>query len=117
MKLMLILEAEDIDILCLQETWVATGAAAPILEGFYLVEQRRPNGTRGGLATYIRKPLKVETSSGNEYCLQTKIILPNSQRINIVNIYIPPMTSLTKRNILETHATTQVETVLDNIQP
>ncbi len=56
-KLLLLLEQEKVDILCLQETWIAEGAAAPTLEGFTLVEQRRPEGTRGGLATYIRKPL------------------------------------------------------------
>jgi hypothetical protein len=41
MKLMLILEAEDIDILCLQETWIAEGTAPPNLEGFNLIESRR----------------------------------------------------------------------------
>jgi exonuclease III len=70
---------------------------------------------RGGLATYVRKPLQIEASKGNEYGLHTKIILPNSQRINVVNVYIPPATSLTKRNILETHATAELEKILDTI--
>jgi hypothetical protein len=43
--------------LCLQETWIADGAAPPQLEGYTLLESRRPNSTRGGLAIYIRKPL------------------------------------------------------------
>jgi exonuclease III len=38
LKLLLILEQEDIDILCVQETWIAEGALAPTLDGFELVE-------------------------------------------------------------------------------
>jgi hypothetical protein len=50
---------------------------------------------------------------GNEYCLYTKIILPNSQRVNIVNVYLPPTSSLARRDILETHATSLLESVLE----
>jgi Exonuclease III len=57
LKLLLILEHEDIDVLCLQETWIADGAAPPILDGFSLVESRRVECSRGGLAIYVRKPL------------------------------------------------------------
>jgi exonuclease III len=77
-KILLLLEQENINILCLQETWISEGTAAPILEGFTLVKQCRPEGTRGGIVTYVRKPLKIESSSGNEYSLHTKIILPNN---------------------------------------
>ena len=90
MKLLLILEQEDIDVFCLQETWIADGAAPPNLEGFTLVESRRAQSTRGGLAIYIRKPLKIETIHSNEYGIFTKLLLPNSTRINIFNIYLPP---------------------------
>ena len=90
MKLLLILTCEDIDIFCIQETWIAEGAPTPHIDGFYLIESRRPGNTRGGLITYIRKPLKIETSAVNEYGILTKIILPNSKRINIINIYLPP---------------------------
>jgi exonuclease III len=62
MKLMLILEAEDIDILCLQETWIAEGTAPPNLEGFNLIESRRTGCSRGGLAIYVRKPLQIEST-------------------------------------------------------
>jgi hypothetical protein len=34
MKILLILECEDIDIFCIQETWIAEGAHAPSVEGF-----------------------------------------------------------------------------------
>jgi exonuclease III len=84
-----------VDILCVQETWIAEGALAPTLDGYSVVERRRTTGTRGGLATYIKKPIKIESSNNNEYGIHTKVILPNSTRLNIVNIYIPPSTSLT----------------------
>ena len=55
--MLLILEQENLDVFCLQETWIADGAAPPNLEGFTLVESRRAGSTRGGLALYVRKPL------------------------------------------------------------
>jgi hypothetical protein len=79
------------------------------------VESRRDVGTRGGLATYIKKPIKIEASNSNEYGIHTKVILPNSTRINIINVYIPPITSLTKRNITEQSARLEIETLLDTI--
>jgi exonuclease III len=57
LKLIAILEQDEFDILCLQETWIAEHADPPELKDYTLIEQRRPNGTRGGLATYIRKSL------------------------------------------------------------
>jgi exonuclease III len=99
MKLLLILEQEDIDVFCLQETWIAEGAAPPTLDGFTLVESRRAGSTRGGLAIYVRKPLQIEAQHSNEYGMLLKLLLPNSTRINIINVYIPPYTSLLKRNI------------------
>jgi len=46
-----------------------------------------------------------------------KIILPNSERINIINKYLPPTSSLTKRNIPEEQATGEIEYLLESIQP
>ena len=115
LKLIAILEQDEFDILCLQETWIAEHADPPELKDYTLIEQRRPNGTRGGLATYIRKSLQIETTLGNEYCIHTKVILPNSQRVNIVNVYIPPTSSLARRDIQENHATSLLENVLDRL--
>ena len=53
LKLLAILEQDEFDILCLQETWVAEHTAPPLLMGYTLLEQRRPTGARGGIATYI----------------------------------------------------------------
>jgi exonuclease III len=78
LKLLLLLDQAEFDILCLQETWVAAQADPPLLKGYKLVEQRRPTGARGGLATYVRNSLHIESTSGNEYCLFTKLRLPNS---------------------------------------
>ena len=54
---------------------------------------------------------------GNEYGLLTKLVLPNSQRINVVNVYIPPTSSLTCRDITEAQATTLLSDVMDSMQP
>ena len=54
---------------------------------------------------------------GNEYGLCTKLVLPTSQRINIVNVYVPPTSSLTRRDITEAQATAQVEIALEQMQP
>ena len=72
------MDQAEFDILCLQETWVAAQADPPLLKGYKLVEKRRPTGVRGGLATYVRNSLHIDATSGNEYCLFTKIRLPNS---------------------------------------
>ena len=71
----------------------------------------------GGLATYYRQSLKLESTQGNEYGLHTKLILPTSERINIVNAYLPPTSSLARCNITEAHATAQLELVLELVQP
>lgn len=115
LKLLLILEQEESDVLCLQETWIAEHSNPPQLQGYKLLEQRRPVGARGGIATYVRNSLHIESTAGNEYCLWVKIRLPNSQRVNIANVYLPPTSSLVKRNITEAHATAQLELVLEHM--
>ena len=57
LKLQAILEQDEFDVLCLQETWVAESTSPPMIKGYTLLEQRRPSGARGGIATYIRKAL------------------------------------------------------------
>jgi exonuclease III len=90
MKLFLLFEQEEVDVLCVQETWIAEGTPSPTMPGYQVVEQRRQTGTHGGLATYYHTLLKLESTAGNEYGLFTKLILPTSQRVNIVNVYLPP---------------------------
>ena len=38
LKLLLLLEIEELDVLCIQETWMAAGAIAPAIPGFKVVE-------------------------------------------------------------------------------
>lgn len=92
-------------------------ANPPLLSGYKLLEQRRPVGTRGGLANYVRNFLHIEATAGKEYCLWLKLRLPNSQCVNILNVYLPPTSSLGKCNITKAHATAQLELVLEHIQP
>jgi hypothetical protein len=54
---------------------------------------------------------------GNEYGLYTRLVLPTSQRINVTNVYIPPTSSLLRRNITEEQAVTAVDQVLEELQP
>jgi exonuclease III len=96
---------------------MAEHADPPHLKGYRLLEQRREQGNRGGLATYVRNSLHIESTMGNEYGLVAKIRLPNSQRINVANVYLPPASSLAKRNITEAHATSKLEQALEHIQP
>jgi exonuclease III len=77
-KLLTLLEQLDVDVLCIQETWIAEGAQLSDLPGYRVVEQRRPTGSRGGIATYIRLAFQIEASVGNEYGMLTKIVLPTS---------------------------------------
>lgn len=74
-------------------------------------------GTRGGLTTYVRNSLHIESTTGNEYCLVDKLCLPNSQHVNVANVYLPPTLSLAKHDITEAHATAQLEHALEQTQP
>ena len=96
---------------------MAAGASVPAIPGYNVTEKRRTVGAHGGLATYYRKSLQLELSEGNEYGLLTKLILPNSKILNVVNVYLPPTSSLARRDITEMQATTQLELVLEHIQP
>ena len=68
LKVFLLLETHQFDVLCLQETWL-TGTASDGLDipGYNTLEQRRTTGKRGVIALLVRKSLKILQSSGNEY--------------------------------------------------
>ena len=88
-----------------------------MLDGYNIIEERRKTGNRGGIPIYIKKQLTIEQTLGNEYWLYVKLMLPNSQRINIVNIYLPPAQSLKCRTITEAQATALIEDIIDQTQP
>jgi hypothetical protein len=104
-------------VLCVKETWIAAGATVPAITGYRVVEQWLQIGTYGGLATYYRQLFQLENRNGNEYGLYTKLILPTSERLNIVNVYLPPTSLLACRDITEIQATNQLELVMETIQP
>jgi hypothetical protein len=37
--------------------------------------------------------------------------------VNVANVYLPPTSSLAKRDITEAHATSEIEHVLEHLQP
>lgn len=94
---------------------MASEAKTPELPGYKVVEQRRAHGIHGGIATYFRQTIKLEATDGNEYGLYTKFALPTSQRINVINAYIPPYGSLLRKKIQEKHATAQLEEVMNKV--
>ena len=66
-KLFLLLTRYPFDVLCLQEMWLPPSKVKPCIPGYNLYEYRREKGSRGGIAIFVRKELKVVTESGNEY--------------------------------------------------
>ena len=117
LKLFLLLEQEEVDVLCVQKTWITEGSTAPAMPGYHVVEQRCQTGTHGGLATYYRQSLWLDYTTGNEYGLYTRLVLPTSQRINVRNVYLPPTSSLKRRTNTEAQATATLELVLEHLQP
>ena len=115
MKIFLLREIEDLDVLCIQETWIEPGAQVPAIPGFKVVEQRRLQGMRGGLATYYRQSLRLEYTMGNEYGIYTRLVLPTSQRINITNMYLLPTSSLFRWDITKAQAVAQLELVMEQL--
>lgn len=65
MKLLLLLESEDLDVLCIQESWIAIRAPAPAISGYHVIKQRRTQGIHGRLATYFCQSLQLVTAQGN----------------------------------------------------
>jgi hypothetical protein len=54
-------------VLCVQETWLQPATCLPSIPGYNTYEQRRENGSRGGIAMFVRKGLRVLKVIGNEY--------------------------------------------------
>lgn len=113
LKAFLVLVKYDFDVVCVQEMWIGPHAKAPSIPGYNLVEQRREQGTRGGIAIYIRNKLKIVKEVGNEYAQVVQLKLPDSSKVNIANIYVPPASSLSRRKIDESTAYEAVSSVLE----
>ena len=66
---------------------------------------------------YVRKGLHITTSRHNEYCMWAQVSLPNSTRVNVVNVYLPPASSLTRRGVGEDEARDAIAHMLTNLPP
>lgn len=66
-KIFLLMEYMQVDVLCMQETWLSPEASTIYIPGYTCYEQRRNNSKRGGIAILVKKGLKVENVVGNEY--------------------------------------------------
>lgn len=55
---------------------------------------------------YVRDQLAVVSHKSVEYATWLVVTLPDSSRMNLVNIYLPPATSLARRGIGEDEART-----------
>ena len=52
----------------------------------------------------VRNSLRILAHTGNEYAQQVQLGLPDGQRATITNVYLPPHTSLNRRQISNTAA-------------
>lgn len=60
----------------------------------------------------VRNSLPLLHSSGNEYAQSVHVQLPDGQRAVINNVYLPPVDSLRRRNVLEATAREEISKVV-----
>jgi exonuclease III len=61
--------------------------------------------------------LNIVKTAGNQHAQTAQIQLPDSTKISITNVYMPPTRSLNKRNIPEASARQDIEDILTTIPP
>ena len=112
-KVFLLLEIYNFDVLCFQETWLKSEISPNLqIPGYTLLEQRRENGSYGGIAILIRNSLKILDTFGNEYAQRVHVSLPDGSKAVINNVYLPPAQSLTHRGIKEEDARAAVHSIV-----
>jgi exonuclease III len=67
LKVYMLTELHQLDVLCIQETWLTKSNVKLDIPGYQVFKERRESGRRGGIAMLIRKGIKVVKYSGNEY--------------------------------------------------
>jgi exonuclease III len=97
----MILETYEIDVLCLQETWLKPSQVKIDIPGYQIFEERRNKGNRGGIAILARKGIKISQYRGNEYAQKMCMEVQGGDHIYIGNVYMPPAPNLTRRGIDE----------------
>jgi exonuclease III len=66
-KIYMLLEVHNLDILCIQETWLTSSTVKLDIPGYQVYEERRQAGKRGGIAMLVRKGIKIIRYISNEY--------------------------------------------------
>ena len=88
----------NIDIVCLQETFLKTGKELKI-PGYTIIRKDRSE-KKGGLAIIIKNSLKfLEIANNNEIEYQEIKIFLQNQQINLLNFYISPTTTIDYTNL------------------
>jgi len=102
-ELSIFVSSNNVDVLCLSETWLKPSILSSTLSlpGFQPPLRRdRIGGRGGGVAIYLRdglssKTLKCTTPAEIE-CLAVQLRLPRKKRISILTCYRPPSSDVTK---------------------
>ena len=93
------LQALDIDIAVVQESWLSSSDRTPVIQNYCAVrEDRRANIKRGGLIFYIKRSIPFDnagyiTKKGHEIST-IRARLGRKKWLSITNFYIPPPTSI-----------------------
>jgi exonuclease III len=66
-KAFLLIVKHQLDVICIQETWLPPAKIIPQIPGYNIIEQRRERGKRGGIAILIRKSLNIVKTTGNQH--------------------------------------------------
>jgi exonuclease III len=66
-KVYMIVGTHNLDVLCLQETWLTKSTVTLDIPGYQVFEQRRETGKRGGIAILVKKGIQVIQHIGNEF--------------------------------------------------
>ena len=90
--------AQNIDVLCLSETWLSPSRAKPgaslvNIPGFQPPFRRdRLHGRGGGVAVYVRNGLNaVSTNMLTDLeCVKITLHLPGKEKVSVVAVYRPP---------------------------
>ena len=90
--------AQNIDVLCLSETWLSPSRAKPgailvNIPGFQpLFRRDRLHGRYGGVAVYVRNGLNaVSTNMCTDLeCVKITLHLPGKEKVTVVAVYRPP---------------------------
>ena len=99
--------AQNIDVLCLSETWLSPSRAKPgaslvNIPGFQPPFRRdRLHGRGGGVAVYVRNGLNaVSTNMLTDLeCVKITLHLPGKEKVSVVAVYRPPILTVPRSSL------------------